>query len=208
MWDKSPIQCETDENSLMPVSSDDSVKLSDGFARVEVYYLDNLQHRSDIVLPSPVTADIPGKNKSKETFQKSNSVLKKQFQLLLTGLINILGNNILEQKTKIAFRGKNVVGYPGKKELDIISLFKPSKSSKYGIKFRIYTHLLATILNADEKSVAELLPKNSQYDKERDNPHIAEIFYEGYFESEDRIHQFLEGLEGMSRPGIRDEVNN
>jgi hypothetical protein len=198
-WDKSPIQCETDENSLMPVSSDDSVKLSDGFARVDVYRLDNLQHRSDVVLPSLITAHIPGKNKSKEPSQESTSVLDEQFQQILTGLVNIFGNTTLEQKTKISFRGKNVVGYPGKKDLDIISLFKPSKSSKYGIKFRIYTHLLATILNTDEKSVAELLPKNSQYDKKRDNPHVAEIFYAGYFESEDQIHQFLEGLEGKSK---------
>ncbi|WP_292393008.1 hypothetical protein [Methanoculleus sp. UBA303] len=200
-WDKMPIQCTTDENSTMPEHTLDLIALADGYARVDVYDLDTLPAQAAIT--SEICRErskIPVRSSTPQV-REPDSILDERYNRLLSALTQVFGNTVMEQKTKNTIRGKNVIGYPGKQQIDMISLFKPGKQSGNGIRFRMYTHLIAAHLNTGEKTIAALLPQNSVYGEERENPHIGEIFQEGSFKTEGEVEAFLTGVQELHGRG-------
>jgi len=105
------------------------------------------------------------------------------------------GKSVIEQKTKFTYRAENEIGYPNKKELDMISLHKPGIKAHQQVRFRVYPHILASytgVQNADE--IIKVLPKGSVTKQERQNPHIGDIFIEGVFSDEEEIKKFVKWI--------------
>jgi len=105
------------------------------------------------------------------------------------------GKSVIDQKTKFTYRSANEIGYPNKKELDMISILKPTMTSSGQVRFRIYPHILASHLglnNTDE--IIKILPERTKVKQERDNPHLGDIFLEGVFSNEEEIEIFLKWI--------------
>lgn len=161
-----------------------------------------------------IFTDIPGKNQSMkrtspEDSKKNNPRI--QYHSVAGGRTNIniidpngiymklrkeldpfFGKSVIDQKTKFTYRAENEIGYPNKKELDMISLFKPTMNATDRMGFRIYPHILASHLglqNTDE--IITVLPEGSIIKQERQNPHPAEVFIAGSFSNEYEIEKFL-----------------
>ena len=101
------------------------------------------------------------------------------------------GKSVIDQKTKFTYRAENEIGYPNKKELDMISLYKPGMHAHDKVRFRVYPHILASHLglqNADE--IIKILPEGSVTKQERENPHPGNIFIEGVFSNDEEIEKF------------------
>jgi hypothetical protein len=105
------------------------------------------------------------------------------------------GKSVIDQKTKFTYRADNEIGYPNKKELDMISLHKPTMQAKSQVRFRIYPYILANRLglqNAD--GVIKVLPEGSITKQERESPHRGDIFIEGVFSDEGEIEKFVKWI--------------
>lgn len=110
-------------------------------------------------------------------------------------LDSFFGKSVIDQKTKFTYRAENEIGYPNKKELDMISLFKPTISGSNQVRFRVYPHILASnmgIQNAAE--IIKILPEGSMIKQERENPHPGDIFIDGNFSSEGEIEEFVKWI--------------
>ena len=106
-----------------------------------------------------------------------------------------LGKSVIDQKTKYTYRSQNEIGYSNKKELDMISLFKPTMNASDQVRFRIYPYILAShtgLKNADE--IIKVLPEGSVTKQERENPHLGDIFIEGVFSNDKEIEKFLKWI--------------
>lgn len=195
-YDKNLKDCKTDENSLATHGEPNtSVKLTEGYAQVDVYDLDNIFMGHPRYREIETTAYNKNTNirlPIADTVREGKAV--DMYATLRSHLEEILGNSVIEQKTKITFRGKNLLKYPRKAELDMISIYKPSNSMKSKIKFRIYPYVLSSNLNIPIEKIKKILPSENTMMQERENPHKAEIFLEGYFVSEKEIELFIEGL--------------
>jgi len=113
------------------------------------------------------------------------------------------GKSVIDQKTKFTYRAENEIGYPNKKELDMISLHKPGMHAQDQVRFRVYPHILASHLglqNADE--VIKVLPVGSVTKQERENPHNGDIFIEGIFSDEEEIEKFVKWIEFRDDRGL------
>ncbi len=107
----------------------------------------------------------------------------------------LFGKSVIDQKTKFTYRAENEIGYPNKKELDMISLHKPGINTPDQVRFRVYPHILAShsgLQNADE--VIKVLPEGSVTKQERENPHLGDIFIEGVFSDEEEIKKFVKWI--------------
>ena len=105
------------------------------------------------------------------------------------------GKSVIDQKTKFTYRAENEIGYPNKKELDMISLFKPTPSTSSQVRFRVYPHILASNLgipNADE--IIKILPEGSIIKQERENPHLGDIYIDGNFSNDGEIEKFVKWI--------------
>jgi len=105
------------------------------------------------------------------------------------------GKSVIDQKSKFTYRAENEIGYPNKKELDMISLFKPTMNAPDQVRFRIYPYVLAShsgLQNADE--IVTVLPEGSVTSQERENPHLGEIFIDGVFSNEEEIEKFVKWI--------------
>jgi hypothetical protein len=105
------------------------------------------------------------------------------------------GKSVFDQKTKYTYRAENEIEYPNKKELDMISLFKPTMNASDHVRFRVYPHILASHLglqNADD--IIQVLPERSLIKEERENPHLGNIFIEGVFSNEEEIEKFVKWI--------------
>ncbi len=194
MWDKAPIQCDTDENALAPVQTDSSVSLEEGLAQVDVYDLDtvcskNPQYRIKTDYIQKSTRDTTVRKKERLTAPSPESGIYEQIR---TTLDQSFSCPVIEQKTKVTYRGRNTIGYPNKTELDMISLFRPSATNPSSIKFRIYPYVLAAHLGIkNPEEIIRYLPSDSVIRQERENPHPAEVFIAGRFSNENEIERFL-----------------
>ena len=113
------------------------------------------------------------------------------------------GKSVIDQKTKFTYRAENEIGYPNKKELDMISLHKPGMHAQDQVRFSVYPHILASHLglqNADE--VIKVLPVGSVTKQERENPHNGDIFIEGVFSDEEEIEKFVKWIEFRNDGGL------
>ena len=120
--------------------------------------------------------------------------------MLFDNLKDLFGNSFIEQKTKITFRGRNRIGFPNRQELDMIVLYKPSKSHPSHVKFRLYPYVLAGHCNASNAlQVDQILPVKYVDGQERENPHLAERFIEGFFSQPEEIKQFCEGIRSFCK---------
>jgi hypothetical protein len=201
-WDKTPIQCGTDENALAPYQSDTSVMLDGGYAQVDVYDLDAVFSGNPVFRLSDMESHTkshvtsprrPVMRPSANEQSKEEAVLL--FNRLQSGLGGICGDSIMKQKTKVTFRGKNTIGYPEKSELDMITLFQPTTGNKTGIRFRIYPHVLAGHLHLkDAEKILENLPGRLKTGQERENPHQGEIYIDGHFVNSEEVQKFVEGI--------------
>jgi len=125
----------------------------------------------------------------------ANTVTSNLFGKICKQLDPLFGDLIMDQTTKYTYRGKNVIGYPGKTELDMISLFKHSHSNFDGVKARIYPIVLASrIGQTDLNLIINGLPQHFVAKTERGNPHPGAMFYEGSFTSEAEIEKFLKSV--------------
>jgi hypothetical protein len=118
------------------------------------------------------------------------------------------GKSVIDQKTKFTYRAENEIGYPNKKELDMISLFKPAMNATDRVRFRIYPHILASHLglqNTDE--IIKNLPEGSIIKQERENPHLGDIFIEGVFSDKEEIEKFVKWIVFGDGTGERGDLN-
>ena len=118
------------------------------------------------------------------------------------------GKSVIDQKTKFTYRAENEIGYPNKKELDMISLFKPAMNATDRVRFRIYLHILASHLglqNTDE--IIKNLPECSIIKQERENPHLGDIFIEGVFSDKEEIEKFVKWIVFGDGTGERGDPN-
>jgi len=196
MWDRDPIQCETDENSLTPIQTYSSFLLAEGLAQVDLYDLDQVFSGNPLYraqLDNTQSRISAGSHTGKRIERhKPAPVAVSLYEGIRNGLDGLLGTTVIDQSTKFTYRGKNTIGYPGKKEIDMISLFKPSSTKAGEIKFRIYPHVLAGLLDLiNQQEILGYLPAGSIVKFEREKPHPAEVFIEGRFTSMSEVEQFL-----------------
>jgi hypothetical protein len=165
-----------------------------------------------------IFTDIPGKIQSmkrisQEDITKNNPRIQKRslaVERTNTGITDpngiyaklrkeldiFFGKSIIDQKSKYTYRAENKIGYPNKKELDMISLFKPTMNAPDRVRFRVYPHILASLSglrNADE--IIAVLPEGSIIKQEREDPHLGDIFIEGVFSNEEEIEKFVKWIE-------------
>lgn len=132
----------------------------------------------------------PAKNTAVRDIEVSNF-----YHNLCKKLDPLFGDMSIDQKTKYTYRGKNEIGYPGKKALDMIALFKHSNNKSAGVKVRIYPFVLAShIGETDLNRILNGLPEHFLPKKERGNSHPCAIFYEGSFANEGEIEKFLKSI--------------
>jgi hypothetical protein len=140
----------------------------------------------------PVTS-IPADTSQIRNEKMDTGIRSNLYERLCRELDPFFGKSIIDQKTKITYRSENKLGYPKKRELDMISLFKPSSTSITLVKFRIYPYILASnqsLISPDE--IILNLPVDSIIiNQERENPHPAEIFIAGKFSNEHEIERFI-----------------
>lgn len=195
-FDKPLKNCETDENSLAPFGyPDTSIRLNEGHTQVDIYDIDGIfrgRPKYREFIPKKNEEITNKRSLTANSNQESKAV--DMFAILRQGLEEILGNSIIEQKTKITFQGKNLLDYPSKSKLDMISIYRPSNSMKSKIRFRVYPYVLSSNLRLPFENILKILPSENKKLQERENPHDAEIFFEGYFYSERDIEMFIEGL--------------
>ncbi len=132
----------------------------------------------------------PAKNTAVRDIEVSNV-----YHNLCKKLDPLFGDMSIDQKTKYTYRGKNEIGYPGKKALDMIVLFKHSNNKSDGVKVRIYPFVLAShIGQTDLNRILNGLPEHFLPKKERGNSHPGAMFYEGSFANEGEIEKFLKSI--------------
>ncbi|NVO65751.1 hypothetical protein [Methanofollis tationis] len=120
------------------------------------------------------------------------------YHQLFSALKQIPGSSVKEHnKTKIDIRGKNVIRYPKKEELDLICLFKPTNGSKKGIRFYVYPYILATHLHTDERTITALVPSNAVAGPWRDGQHPGDRWIKGFFTNEEEVETFLNGIRSL-----------
>ena len=197
-WDRNPIQCSTDENSILPECTLDPVALSHGSARVDVYHLDALAEQADAVRGVDTEKPRSPKRPSISRAHEPGSSQDERYHRLLSALKLIPGISVKEHKrAKIDIRGKNVIGYPGKSDLDLISLFKPTKGSKKGVKFYVFPYILATHLHTDERTITALVPHNAVAGPWRNGQHPGDRWIKGFFTNEEEVETFLDGIQSL-----------
>jgi len=198
MWNREPINCETDENALQPILIDSSYLLEEGHIQVDVYDLDSVFGGRPVYRQQqkfhPVSTNELPLNPVNAKLQSSKEV-SILYQQLRQELDPLFGKSVIDQKTKFTYRAENEIGYPNKKELDMISLYKPGMYAHDKVRFRVYPYILASHLglqNADE--IIKVLPEGSETKQERENPHLGNIFIEGVFSNEEEIEKFVKWI--------------
>jgi hypothetical protein len=187
----------TELNSLKPVIQV-PLKCSEGRVRVDIFDIDAIlanknacRHRSlNIGNCQKKSSSTSLKQPMKTGFTANNYFL---IELLRNPLVSILGENVITQKTKLTFRIKNIIQYPNRDKLDVISLFYGSENDK--VKFRIYLFVLAEFLKVKTEEIIHILPPNLTLGKDRGGTHIGNEFIEGNFNSKDEIEYFIQKLE-------------
>lgn len=197
-WGRDPISCETDENALAPLQTDSSYLLEEGRAQVDVYDLDatfkgSPVYRKQLQINQPAPRSDPSVNAT--NVQSQLPVDSTLYRQLREELDPLFGKSVIEQKTKFTYRGKNEIGYPKKTELDMISLFKPTKHNERGVRFRIYPHVLAGHTGLrDANRIYDALPVGSVEKHEHNNPQKGAIFIEGSFSYTEEVERFVKWL--------------
>jgi hypothetical protein len=194
-WEKDPIQCKTDENALQPILIDSSYLLEEGLAQVDVYDLDAVfggrpvyRQQQKVYSVSSIETPINLVNVKAQSSTESSNL----YQQLRLKLDTLFGKLVVDQKTKFSYRTENKIGYPNRKELDMISLFKPTTHTTNKVRFLIYPHILKSHLglqNTDE--IINALPEGSVLKQSRKNPHNGDIYIAGFFSNEGEIKKFV-----------------
>lgn len=196
MWDRDPIQCDTDDNALAPIQTDSSFILDEGHAQVDVYNLDtvfsgNPEYRNKSRAIRQDAADNKSVSKDEGKPLPPSPALNI-YTRIRSELDRLFSGSVIDQTTKFTYRGRNTLGYPRRTELDMISLSKPSSSNIQAVKFRIYPYVLARHLNLkNPEDLIAVLPAESVLKHERENPHPAEVFFAGSFSNEHEIEKFV-----------------
>jgi hypothetical protein len=134
-------------------------------------------------------------NTSDRKITVANAVTSNLYGKLCKELDPLFGESVYDQKTRFTYRGKNTIQYPGKSELDMILLFKPTHINSYGVKARIYPFVLAShIGQTDLNLIINGLPEHFVAKTERGNPHPGSLFYEGFFTTEGEVERFLKSV--------------
>jgi len=143
------------------------------------------------------------------------------YNRLFSELKRIPNIHVKEQQIKIDICGENVIEYHegsrDKPELTLISLFKPTKGSKNGVRFYVFPYILATHLynnenetyenetnvnktdkiNAGENKICALVPTNIVDDWWREGHHRGDRWINGFFTNEEEVEKFLNGIQSL-----------
>jgi len=114
------------------------------------------------------------------------------YSLICEKLDPLFGKLVCDQKTKFSYRTENKINYPNRKELDMISLFKPTTHSTNKVRFLIYPHILKNHLGLQNTDrIINALPEGSVLKQGRKNPHKGDIYIAGFFSNEGEIEKFV-----------------
>lgn len=124
------------------------------------------------------------------------------YNRLFSELKHIPDISVNEQKTKIDICGKNVIEYHegsrNKPELTLISLFKPTKGRKKGVRFYVFPYILAKHLQTDDESrITTLRPPNAITKQWRKGQHPGDRWINGFFTNEEEVETFLNGIRSL-----------
>lgn len=173
------------------------VPLSEG--SVEVRFFTNIAEKIIAMKRAPAPGPVQN-NRSNP--RNAGSVMKSGplpatavaalYEELRNRLGPLFGGSYIDQKTKYTYRGMNRLGYPGRTELDMISLFKPLNAKVGGVRARIYPFVLAAHSGeTDLNRILAAIPDHFTPKGERENPHPAEMYYEGTFRSVAEVERFV-----------------
>jgi hypothetical protein len=106
-------------------------------------------------------------------------------------LVDALGIHLRLRPTRssMAFYGKI-----GDRSLAIFSLDVTESSAGSGLKFHVYFHRFIEYFNLDDQTALDLLPENSTETDIFPGSEEDYYAYEGYFQTEEQVSNFLSGL--------------
>jgi len=190
-----------DDITLPPDPNRISVALPEGTAEVRIFT--NIAGKIASMKQAPARVPV---QKSRSPPRNAGSPAKQEqpiphsgtgtlYQELRNRLDPPFGGSVIDQKTKFTYRGKNAIDYPGKTELDMISLFKPKNDNSAGVKARIYPFvLMGHVRETDLNKVLNGIPNHFIAKHERNNAHPGAIYYEGIFTNEGEFERFLKSV--------------
>jgi hypothetical protein len=94
-------------------------------------------------------------------------------------------------RTSICFFVRNTLGF---NRLDVFNLIPTKSNSKDGLKFQVYTFVLAEYFKKDPKVIIDLLPSNKKEWHWRKQERKDTTGFEGFFTNLDEAKKFVEGL--------------
>ncbi|PWR74573.1 endonuclease NucS domain-containing protein [Methanospirillum stamsii] len=137
------------------------------------------------------------KNLSKEELQEiaTNNGVGGLYQSLFEGLLPCF-DGVKTTRTSIGFIGKNVVGTKTPVTFSLI----PLKSSKEkGIRYELYLTRLAEYFHTTIDEIEKILPKSRDIFHYNNDPSPEWSGYQGFFENEDVVRLFLDGVRRMKK---------